>query len=247
LQEAASHLFGSPWLLVAILVIVFFAAIVQFGLGMGFGMTASPLLAVLDPQLVPAPVLLVSFATAFITAAREHEHIVWREIWIGSAGRLIGVAIATLVLAGLTDRDSFSLVFGLMVALAVLFSISGWRLRFSNASLTAMAMISGIMATISSVGAPPLAIIYQDRVPGQARPTLAAFFTAGCALSLAGLYLSGWAGMRDLVLAAIMVPGMVSGLIASQFLKHSFDARFRPVLLAISGAAACLLIVRGLT
>lgn len=134
-----------------------------------------------------------------------------------------------------------------MVAFAVLLSISGWRLPFTGSSLTAMALLSGIMGTITSVGAPPLAIIYQDRSPQAARPTLAAFFAAGCAISLAGLYISGWAGMRDLILATIMIPGMIAGLVASQFLKGRFDSRFRPALLSLSSIAACVLIIRGLT
>lgn len=49
----------NPWLLTAVLAIVFFASIVRFGLGMGFGLTAAPLLAVVDLQLVPAITAMV--------------------------------------------------------------------------------------------------------------------------------------------------------------------------------------------
>lgn len=244
--DALSHLTASPMLLSAIFVIVFFAAIVQFGLGMGFGLAAAPLLALLDPELVPAPTLFIGFMTSALGAMREREAIIWAEVANASFGRVVGVLAATLLLAGLQDRETFMLVFGVMVAIAVFLSLAGWRLPYTRASLVTMALVSGLMGTITSVGAPPLAIVYQDRKASEARPTLAAFFAIGCAISLTGLYASGWASTKDFVLALLMVPAMLAGLVASRILKGRFDARFRPALLAISGMAAIMLIIRGL-
>jgi uncharacterized membrane protein YfcA len=245
--DAFAHLVASPLLLAAVFVIVSFAAIVQFGLGMGFGLTAAPLLALLDPALVPAPTLFIGLMTSTLGALRERDAIVWGEVASGSLGRVAGVVVATFLLAGLQDRTTFMLVFGIMVALAVVLSVVGWRLPFTRVSLVAMAVVSGLMGTITSVGAPPLAIVYQDRKASEARPTLAAFFAIGCAISLIGLFVSGWADSRDFVLALLMVPAMFAGFAASRFLKGRFDSRFRPALLAITGLAAVMLIFRGLT
>jgi hypothetical protein len=109
-----------------------------------------------------------------------------------------------------------------------------------------MATVSGIMGTITSVGAPPLAIVYQDRPAAEARPTLAAFFALGCGISLAGLYLSGWADWRNFMLAIVMAPAMLAGLAVARRIGGRFDRRYRPALLAISGTAAIVLIARGL-
>lgn len=246
-ETGIAGLTGSPWLLAAVLAIVFFAAIVQFGLGMGFGLTAAPLLAILDPELVPASTLFIGLATSLIGATREREAIVWREVWLGAIGRGFGIVLATAILAGMTDRKTFSLVFGLMVALAVVISVSGWRLPFSRGGLFSMATVSGVMGTITSVGAPPLAIVYQDRPAAQARPTLAAFFAVGCLMSLIGLYASGWAHLRDAELAGVMVPGMIAGYFASRALKGRFDRRYRPALLSVTAFAALVLVIRGLS
>ena len=78
-----AHLLAEPWLLAAITVIVFFAAVVQVGLGMGFGLTAAPLLALLDPDLVPAPTLFLGLATTSWGAFIERERINWREVGTG--------------------------------------------------------------------------------------------------------------------------------------------------------------------
>jgi ACR3 family arsenite transporter len=154
-----------PWLILLAFVIVMVASIVQAGLGMGFGLTASPLLALIDPHLVPVPTLIMGMVTAGLGGWRERGSIIWPEVGIGMAGRLVGVACGALVLSLLVDRKAFMLVFGIMVGVAVLLSLSGWRWKFSTSSLVAMGWLSGLMGTITSVGAPPLALIYQDRQP----------------------------------------------------------------------------------
>lgn len=237
---------ANPWLLAAVLAIVFFAAIVQFGLGMGFGLTAAPLLAIIDPQLVPAPTLFMGFMTASIGALRERDQISWNEVGLGTLGRTIGIIAAVVILASLPNRNLFELIFGLMVGLAVLFSIAGWRLPFTGFNIGSMGFVSGIMGTITSVGAPPMAIVYQNRKAGNARPTLAAFFAVGCALSLVGLYASGWANAKHFLIALIMLPGVGAGFLASRFLRGAFDNRYRRYLLTITAVAAIILVVRGL-
>lgn len=247
MHDAFAHVAAAPWVAAAVILIAMVAAVVQFGLGMGFGLTAAPLLALIDPELVPVSTLYLGFATSAWTAFDERHAIVWPEVWTAALGRVAGVVAATAVLVWISDRKAFSLVFGLMVGLAVVLSVAGWRLRFGRASLLSMAAVSGLMGTITSVGAPPLAIVYQDRSAAQARPTLAAFFAIGCLLSLAGLYLSGWAGLRDLALALVMVPGMLAGWLVARMLAGRFDRRYRPALLAVAGMAAVILIIRGLT
>ena len=236
-----------PWLSLAAFVIVLAASIVQAGLGMGFGLTAAPLLALIDPHLVPVPTLIIGMVTAGMGGWRERGSIIWPEVGIGIAGRLIGVACGALVLSQLVDRKAFMLVFGIMVGIAVTLSLGGWRWRFSHFSLMSMGWLSGLMGTITSVGAPPLALIYQDRKPGEARPTLSAFFAFGCAASLAGLALSGWAHVGDIYLALAMVPPMLAGIWAARRIGGRLDSRFRPALMTISGIAAVVLIVRGLS
>ncbi|MGJ8573251.1 MAG: sulfite exporter TauE/SafE family protein [Hoeflea sp.] len=246
MESALSHFSASPWLIIPILAIVFVAAIVQVELGMGFGLTAAPLLALIDPVLVPASALFLGLATASWGAWKERDAICWREVRTGMIGRLAGVVVATLILTNLADKTSFTLVFGLMIGLAVLLSIAGWKLAFTRGSLAGMAMLSGVMGTITSVGGPPLAIVYQHRPAKEARPTLAAFFAIGCAISLCGLYLTSWAGLADFGLALVMTPAMLAGLAVAHRLRGRFDARYRPALLAISGLAALILIARGL-
>lgn len=240
-------LLASPWLLAGVLAIVCAAAIIQAGLGMGFGLMAAPLLALLDPELVPAPTLMLGMAAATWGGWSERRRIAWNEVSVGVIGRVAGVAAGALLLAGLAGTKSFLLVFGCMTMLAVVLTASGWKMPFNRPNLIAMTALSGLMGTITSVGAPPLAIIYRGRAPGEARPTLAAFFALGCVISLTGLWLAGVAGVSDVANAALLAPGMVAGTLLSRRLRTHFDLRYRGALLAVAGLAAVLLIVRGLS
>ena len=110
-----------------------------------------------------------------------------------------------------------------------------------------MGMDTGTMGTITSVGAPPLALVYQGRDPLASRATLAAFFALGCAVSLIGLFAAGIAGSRDLHLALAMAPPMVFGMWFAQRFKPGYGRYNKPWQLSVAGVAGLLLIARGLT
>ncbi len=243
---AGMEVLSSPMLAIAIFAIVVAASIVQAGLGMGFGLASAPLLALLDPELVPGPVLIIAVVTSIWAAFRERGAINWGELRIGIGGRIAGVVAGSLLLTSLADTGQFTLIFGLLIACAVILSVSGWKLAFNGVTLFIMSSFSGLMGTITSVGAPPMALIYQSRSSKEARPTLAAFFSIGSALSLLGLIFSGWAGWDDFFLAALMVPPMLFGTLIARHIHSGFDKRFRPILLGMAAIAATILILRGL-
>ncbi|MEX3011882.1 TSUP family transporter [Hoeflea sp. TYP-13] len=237
----------SPWTIAFAALVIVTGSIVQSGLGMGFGLMVAPLLALIDPVLVPAPTLFLGMFTATWGAWADRGIIRWGEVATASAGRFAGVAAGLLLLFWISGAAGFSLLFGIMVLVAVLLSVAGRALPFNRLSLLSMGAISGVMGTITSVGAPPLALIYHGRSPAASRATLAAFFAVGCAGSLAGLYASGLAGERDIYIALAMAPPMVFGLWLAHRFRLGFARWYRPWLLAVSGAAGLLLIVRGLS
>ena len=239
--------FNSLWIAIAVLGIVTVGAIIQAGLGMGFGLTVAPVLALIDPALVPAPALFLGMSTSLVGAVAERQNIVWPEVGIGTIGRTTGIVLGAILLTYISDRSTFQLVFGVIIAVAVALSVVGWRVPMSTRNLLGMGWISGFMGVITSVGAPPLALIYQNRDAVKSRPTLAAFFAIGCAMSLAALYVSGWAGVDQFWLACFMAPAAVVGTLFGSRLKGKVDNNYRPYLLSIAGVASVLLIIKGLS
>jgi len=226
--------------------IVAAGSIIQAGLGMGFGLAAAPVLALLDPALVPAAALYLGTATAIMGSMSERGTIVWRDVGIGMLGRTSGILAGLGLLVFLvSDRSVFQLVFGMIIAVALVFSVLGWNLKLNSTNLISMGVVSGFMGVITSVGAPPLALIYQSQDPERARPTLATFFAFGGCMSLTGLYATGLAGLDDLWMALFMAPAAIFGTWLGRRLRGRFSGRYRPLLLGAAAVAALLLIVRG--
>ncbi|MCG6856906.1 MAG: sulfite exporter TauE/SafE family protein [Salaquimonas sp.] len=237
----------SPMLAAVLAVVIFLAAIIQVTLGMGFGMMAAPLAALIDPSLVPAPVMIAGMVTACWTAWRERRDIIWREVNYGFIGRFVGIFVAILVLSSLIGNKSFLLVFGALTGLAVILSASGWRMRFNMPNLIAMSLLSGFMGTITSVGAPPLAVLYAGQPPQTSRATLSAFFAFGALVSLAAQFGTGLAGKAELIHGAMMLAPMLAGIAVAARIKSQFDRRYRLALLVVAGMASVMLILRGLS
>lgn len=232
-------------ILLLVSLVVIFAAAVQAALGMGYGLMAAPILMLIEPAYVPAPTILVGMMTSALGSYRERQHIQWREVLTASGGRITGVLLALLILASVVSTAEFKLAFGVLVAAAVALTAIGWRLRQSAASLISMGILSGCMGTITGVGAPPMAIVYQDRPSVIARPTLAAFFFIGCATSAIGLAFIGWLGWRELLLALTMAPALLVGTWIGRQISNAADQRYRPLLLGLAGMASVILIIQG--
>jgi uncharacterized membrane protein YfcA len=233
----------SIMLMVSLLVIG--ASIVQAALGMGYGLLAAPFLMLIEPAYVPGPTILIGMISSSLGAWSERQHIIWPEVAFASLGRLSGVIVAVILLAFIATTGQFRLVFGLLVGLAVMLTVCGWKMRHNKFSLLGMGWMSGCMGTITGVGAPPLALIYHDRPAVQARPTLAAFFCIGCALSVGGLAISGWLGGREVALAISLLPAMAIGTWLGRKWSGQSNQRYRQALLALAGIASIVLIAQG--
>ena len=226
--------------------IVFAGSVVQAGLGMGFGLTVAPILALLDPVLVPVSALYLGTATSIAGAFSERAHIVWKEVAICLSGRVSGTFVGLFVLLSLTSLATFSFVFGVVILFAVLLSVAGWRLALNMPNLLAVGVVSGFIGIITSVGAPPLALIYQHRPAAQSRATLATFFALGCLVSLVVLYVAGIGNLTHLWAALAMALPAIVGTWAGRRMRGGFDQRYRVFLLGIAALASLMLIYRGL-
>lgn len=226
--------------------IVMFAAILQVSVGMGFGMLASPLIALVRPDLIPASILLMGMVVAFAGAWKERANISLSELKLGISGRILGSFGALVALALIRDIDSFLILFGILVLVAVGLTASGLKIAFTGKSLFHLSVVSGLMGTITAVGAPPMAIIYHDRPPSNVRPTLNAFFGAGSVLGLAGLGLTGWLSVTDFIAAAMFLPAMFAGIWFAEPFKLIPTIWLSRILLSLSAVAAVSLIARGL-
>ena len=138
---------------------------------------------------------------------------------------------------------AMSIVFALLILGAVSFSLRGWRISARPQNLIFAGAVSGFMGTITSVGAPPMAIVYQDFAPPRLRATIGAFFVAGAVGSLVVLQAVGRFGAREALVGLPLVPPMLIGFACSNLILPHIDRhKTRIALLAMSAIAALALL-----
>ena len=226
--------------------VIFVATSVQVGVGIAFGLIAGPLLALIDLEFVPVPVLFLTFCTSIVAFWGERKGVQWNELKFAISGRIMGSVAGMMVLSMIPGEKAFMLIFGLIIALAVLVSISGLVIPFNLKSVGIAGMVSGFSASITSVGGPPMAVVYQNQKSTYARPTLQTFFAVGSFSTICILAVGGHVELRHAMLAALLLPSLAMGFWAGPKLRPFFDRSFRPFLLGTAAIAAAMLIARGL-
>lgn len=213
-------------------------------IGFGLALVAVPLLALLDPALVPVPVLVVASAHAMLSLVREFGHVDWRGVGWAMLGRLPGTVVGIWIVDSL-DPQSFGVVVGAAVLVCVLLSAVSWRPQPTPPSLVTAGVASGSFGTATSIGGPMVALLYQNQTGPQVRATLAAFFTLGSVVSIIGLTATGNVTAHQLWAGLALIPFLVAGFLLSGPLRKRVDAGgIRTPTLVVAGASAVVLIVR---
>lgn len=232
--------------LVTVSVVIFAGAALQGSVGFGLSLVAAPILMLIDARYVPGPLLAVSILMTVLTLWREHRHVDFGGVAPVLVGRIPGTFIGLWLLVALEPRE-MSFTFGAMLLAAVAMSASRLRLEPTPGTLASAGLLSGIMSMTTSAGGPPLALVYQSSAGATLRATLSGHFLIGAAISLVALRGGGRLGESEIVLAALLAPGLVLGFLLSSRLRHVLDAgQTRIAVLAVSGTAGVAVILREL-
>lgn len=213
--------------------------------GQAFGIVAAPLIALVAPQFLPAGLLLLGISVGLTSTAVDISAINKAEIIPGFFGRALGAVLAAMVAAQITDVDMIAGLTGLVVLAGIALSLSGLRVRIAPLSLTLAGIAAGLMGTITAVGAPPMALLYQHEPAKRSRAMQNAFFFWGMCVSVLALAWQGLVTGRHLVFALSLIPAIVLGLSVSMPLAKRMERKaLRPYALGLSAFAATTLILR---
>ncbi len=219
-------------------------ATVQGSIGFGLNVIAAPILTLIDTRLVPGPALAAAFVLTVLLSFRERSAIDRRGFGWLFAGRIPATILSAIAIAALPER-AVAFTISALVLLGVVMSMTGRRLRRTPRVFVAVGATSGVMGTLSSVGGPPVAMLYQDSAGSELRGTLSAIFMIGTLLSIGALAVAGRFGAEELRASLAMCPGVLIGYVASRFTAPIVDKRaLRPAVLALSAVAALAAIVR---
>jgi uncharacterized membrane protein YfcA len=221
-------------------------AAVQGAVGFGANLVAAPLLVLLEEGYVPGPVIVASAVLNVLLAWRSGPGDVDPNVNVAIFGQVAGAIGAGAVIAML-PTDALSILFAILVLLAVAVSVRGRRLAYTQRNLAGAGVASGFMGTISGIGGPPIALAYLGLDGPALRATLARYFLAGNLVAIPTLIIVGSLDADDLAACLVLVPGAILGFLVSGWLaRHADRTTLRPIVLGLSTVAAVAVIVRTL-
>ena len=224
--------------------VVMLGAYVQAVVGLGLGLLSAPVVALVEPSLVPVLTLWLALLVSGLNLVDEHEHVDWRSTAWSLPARVPGTVVGAWLVAAFTE-EQIGVALAVMVLIAVALSVHTLDVPLNPATLATAGFVAGATGTATSVGGPPIALLYQRGDPQVVRATLSVFFFVGVILSLSGLAITGSLDREPSVLALAMAPGVVVGYVVGRGTRGLVDREaFRRGVLVACTVSAMILLVR---
>ena len=241
-NQLISQLSLAHYLLMGVMVLA--GAAMQGIGGLGYAMFCAPLGAIFFPELVPGPLLAVGAPLALLAYLRERDALNGKVAVATLIGRVLGTGAATVLLT-LFSANALSVLFAVLILIAVFLSVIGWRVQPNTVNLSLAGVASGIMGTITAAGGPPFAIAMQHLSPPTMRSTLGVVFFAGTIVSLLALTWVGKMGAGEWIYVLVLLPWMLIGFFASTYIgRHVSKTAIRRWLLGTAAVSALIILAR---
>ncbi|MFE7630420.1 sulfite exporter TauE/SafE family protein [Kocuria sp. NPDC057446] len=226
--------------------VVSVASCLQGAIGFGLGLLAAPVIALFDPTLLPGSIVLVAAGLTVLGVLRDRAAVDVKDAGWAVLGQVPGTVAGALLVAALPAR-TLALVLAGTVLLAVLLSVCGWQPRPRPTTVAVAGAASGLLGTATSIGGPPMALVWHGSSRARMRGTMSAFFLFGTLLSLTALTAVGSIDRRTLLFAAVLLPAMALGFAASNAVNTRINRRVvRRVGLGASTLGAVLVLLQAL-
>jgi uncharacterized membrane protein YfcA len=183
------------WTTIQVLGVIFLATLVRSALGFGEALVAVPLLALLIPIEIAAPVaVLVSVTVAAIVVAED-----WRKVHMASARRLVlatalGTPLGVLLLTTVPEPIVKTTLAIIIIGFSLYCLISRNPPELTDDRLAWLfGFGAGVLGGAYGMNGPPLAVYGAMRCwsPEHFRATLQGYFLPASALGLCGYWIAG--------------------------------------------------------
>ena len=221
--------------------LIFIGSFVQTAIGFGLAIVAAPLLFLVSPDYVPAPICLVALFISLLNALKHRASVEIGGLKMALIGRVPG-SIAGGVLLVMVSTDMLALWLGLLVLFAVAVSLLPFRIEPTPVKMGIAGFFSGFFGTSSAIGGPPMALLLQHQEANQLRGNLSAFFVFSSIISLMIQMPAGFLNWHHVWITVPLIPAAWVGYKLAQMTTHSLpkeNIRVGALLLcSISGITA---------
>ena len=186
---------SGEWAAVQVASVLFFATVIRSAFGFGEALVAVPLLSLVIPVDVAAPIaVLVSITVALIAVAQD-----WREIHGRSASWLVlsalaGIPLGLMLLKLLAESTIKSVLAAVIISFSAYSLLSRRKYELNNDRFAWLfGFTSGVLGGAYGMNGPPLVIYGSLRrwSPERFRATLQGYFLPASLIGMAGYWLAG--------------------------------------------------------
>lgn len=221
--------------------LIFVGSFVQTAIGFGLAIVAAPLLFLVSPDYVPAPICIVALFISILNALKHRDSVEIGGLKMALIGRIPG-SIAGGVLLVMVSTELLALWLGLLVLFAVVVSLLPFRIEPTPTRMGIAGFFSGFFGTSSAIGGPPMALLLQHQEANQLRGNLSAFFVFSSIISLVVHAPAGFLTLHHIWISIPLIPAAWLGYRFARATTHSLPKeKIRIgalILCSISGATA---------
>ncbi len=235
---------GTGFAVVAAAIVL--ASCLQASIGFGIGMLAAPVVVIVDPGLMPGTLIMLATLVTLIVVVRERESIDMQGTGWALVGRVPGTIAGAVLLAMLPERG-LSILLAAVVLVGIVLTSAGWVPAARPRNVVLAGATSGVLGTATSIGGPPMALIWQRNSGARLRGTMSGFFLVGSAMSLVALAFTGAVDMHTVRVFALLAPPAIAGFLLSRYVNRFLDRdRLRWLAISVSTVGATVLIIQEL-
>ncbi|MFD1811947.1 sulfite exporter TauE/SafE family protein [Rhodococcus gannanensis] len=232
--------------LVAAIAVLVVASMLQSVTGSGFGLVSAPVLLMIDPDLVPGPLLVLTIVAMASVVWRDGRHWDRSTTVLLCVAMLPGVALGVWLTA-VADRTVLTVATAALSIGAAVAAFAGASLPQRKLVMVGAGAAGGLMGAVAALPGPPLALVYRPLDARALRATLSTYFLAVSAVSLTMLQATGDVDGSDWGTAAALAPAVLLGGAVGGRVAHRVSVdRARRLTSAVILVAGSVLLMRTL-
>ena len=228
-----------------VLFLIILGAITQSAIGIGFGIPAG-ILVLLEPSMAPSCIILMGSFLALSNAMLSYKDIIKVDLIYSYTGRVIGSILAMPLIFLTLGTDYYLIIFGVLLLIATYLSAKKWNIVATKKNITIAGTASGLMGTLTGIGGPPMAIVYQNSSATKVVATLNMFFGIGALFSVLILIYIDLINLREVMRCLLLTPGILVGIILGRqkIVKDYVSFNLKKLILIICFVSAILVLTQ---
>lgn len=234
-----------------VITIMFMYTFVGICAGFGGALTTMPLITLLLPLKMAAPMsVIVGTATALYATWLSRKETQWKSALVLILFSFAGIPVGIYALSYLPDHI-MKIGLGGFLILYSFYSLFIPRLPVYDKNWIAMpiGVIAGALGSAFSTNGPPVVIygMLRNLAPAAFRGTLNAFFTANNIAIIGGLTTSGILTISTIKLVLFCVPTMILGSLVGQYMHKRISVKVFRVMVFLLLIASGAMLIKGAT